>query len=231
MCGPQAIKFPLPGCLPPSARYQMTTLASHFCSYVSLFLYIDLILLAKQMEYLRDGVPLSPSQKFWNLGSMMPAALSFKILLGFTMSFCPVAFTSLTQTSGTIFFWHLTERGGCGSERSLDNRPGPLCSLSYVNGLKHLKPMCFLSLWGPRTEPHDHFLPTGSGHLTRENKTSLNAPCVCQRRSPFPSCPSGKLRRDSAEDWQLETAALSYLCFPYLISGVSCLNPDICPAF
>lgn len=145
MCGPQAIKFPLPGCLPPSARYQMTTLASHFCSYVSLFLYIDLILLAKQMEYLRNGVPLSPSQKFWNLDSMMPAALSFMLLLGFTVSFCPVAFPSLPQTSVSIL-WRLTERGGCGSERSSENRPGPLSSLSCVDGLKHLKSMCFLPL-------------------------------------------------------------------------------------
>lgn len=80
----------------------MTTLASHFWSYVSLFLHIYLIILAKQMEYPQDGVPLSPSQKFWNMGSMMPAALSFMKLLGFTVSFCPVAFKSLPQTSVTI---------------------------------------------------------------------------------------------------------------------------------
>lgn len=87
MCGPQEIEFPLsPAVYPQMPGTKWLTLASRFCSHVSFFFYINLIILAKKMEYLCDVVSLSPIQKFQNPDSMMSAAPSFSILLGSNMS-------------------------------------------------------------------------------------------------------------------------------------------------
>lgn len=72
--GPRKLNLPSPWLSTPKCQVPNDYTCLTFLFPCLFFLYINLIILAKHMEYTRDVLSLSPSQKFQNPGGMMAAA-------------------------------------------------------------------------------------------------------------------------------------------------------------